>query len=93
MPKTSKNVSNVSNHGIAHMNIFFPQFKDILVPYLIDLMRGLATAQWQEQTGYKTRESKYKGTDVYSIGVIPPGRGTICDGVNCYIRKCTIYYP
>ena len=19
--------------------------------------------------------------------------GTICDGVNCYIRKCTIYYP
>ena len=26
-------------------------------------------------------------------GVIPPGWGTICDGVNCYIRKCTIYYP
>ena len=25
--------------------------------------------------------------------VIPPGWGTICDGVNCYIRKCTIYYP
>ena len=22
--------------------------------------------------------------------VIPPGWGTICDGVNCYIRKCTI---
>ena len=27
------------------------------------------------------------------IWVIPPGWGTICDGVNCYIRKCTIYYP
>ena len=25
--------------------------------------------------------------------VIPPGWGTICDGVTCYIRKCTIYYP
>ena len=27
--------------------------------------------------------------------VIPPGWGTICDGVICYIRKCTIYmyYP
>ena len=25
--------------------------------------------------------------------VIPPGWGMICDGVNCYIRKCTIYYP
>ena len=25
--------------------------------------------------------------------VIPIGRGTICDGVNYYIRKCTIYYP
>ena len=25
--------------------------------------------------------------------VIPPGWDTICDGVNCYIRKCTIYYP
>ena len=25
--------------------------------------------------------------------VIPPGWATICDGVNCYIRKCTIYYP
>ena len=24
---------------------------------------------------------------------IPPGQGTICDGVNCYICKCTIYYP
>ena len=24
---------------------------------------------------------------------IPPGWGTICDGVNCYIRKCTMYYP
>ena len=29
------------------------------------------------------------------IWVIPPGWGTICDGVNCYIGKCTIYmyYP
>ena len=27
------------------------------------------------------------------IWVIPPGWGTICDGVNCYIHKCTIYYP
>ena len=27
------------------------------------------------------------------ICVIPPGWDTICDGVNCYIRKCTIYYP
>ena len=27
------------------------------------------------------------------IWVIPQGWGTICDGVNCYIRKCTIYYP
>ena len=25
--------------------------------------------------------------------VIPPGWGTICDGVNYYVRKCTIYYP
>ena len=24
------------------------------------------------------------------IWVIPPGWGTICDGVNSYIRKCTI---
>ena len=27
------------------------------------------------------------------IWVIPPRWGTICDGVNCYIRKYTIYYP
>ena len=27
------------------------------------------------------------------IWVIPTGRGTICDGVSCYICKCTIYYP
>ena len=27
------------------------------------------------------------------IWVIPPGWHMICDGVNCYIRKCTIYYP
>ena len=27
------------------------------------------------------------------IWVIPPRWGMICDGVNCYIRKCTIYYP
>ena len=27
------------------------------------------------------------------IWVIPPGWGTICDGVNCYIRQCTIYHP
>ena len=25
--------------------------------------------------------------------VIQPGWGMICDGVNCYICKCTIYYP
>ena len=30
---------------------------------------------------------------MFVICVIPPGWGTICDGVNCYIRKCTIYYP
>ena len=27
------------------------------------------------------------------IWVISPGWGTICDGVSCYICKCTIYYP
>ena len=29
----------------------------------------------------------------FHIWVISPGWGTICDGVKCYIRKCTIYYP
>ena len=27
------------------------------------------------------------------IWAIPPGWDTICEGVNCYICKCTIYYP
>ena len=28
-----------------------------------------------------------------NLWVIPPGWGKICDGVNCYIHKCTICYP
>ena len=28
-----------------------------------------------------------------NIWVAPPGWGMICDCINCYIRKCTIYYP
>ena len=30
---------------------------------------------------------------LFLIRVIPPGWGTICDGVNCYICKWAIYYP
>ena len=51
---------------------------------------------------FKTRRLKRadvfknkKIVNMYSkcMWVIPPGWGTICDGVNCYICKCTIYYP
>ena len=35
-----------------------------------------------------------KNVDIHAkVRVIPLGWGSICDGVNCYIRKCTIYYP
>ena len=30
---------------------------------------------------------------MYIYGSFHQVWGTICDGVNCYIRKCTIYYP
>ncbi|XP_071790519.1 phosphatidylinositol 4-kinase alpha-like [Asterias amurensis] len=33
------------------------KFKDKLIPYLIDLMGGLASAQWCEHAGYKDKES------------------------------------
>ncbi|XP_038059018.1 phosphatidylinositol 4-kinase alpha-like [Patiria miniata] len=47
--------------AVAALGIFLLEsdmkYKEKLVPYLIDLMRGLASAQWQEQTGYRAKES------------------------------------
>ena len=37
--------------------------------------------------------SNFSGCFRVGLWVIPPGWGMICDGVNCYIHKCTIYYP
>ncbi|XP_022109490.1 phosphatidylinositol 4-kinase alpha-like [Acanthaster planci] len=47
--------------AVAALGIFLLEsgmkFKDKLVPYLIELMRGLSSAQWQEQAGYRAKES------------------------------------
>ena len=46
-------------NNIVYFCLFLYQFKDKIIPYLLQLLQGLPNAQWSDETGYKPHDCKY----------------------------------